>query len=59
MRRGAAGAADTSRRMIKRYQAQKRQGKNRAAGSRTAAETPGAMGGVTATEGGLPYTPVE
>ena len=59
MRRGASGAADNSRRMMKRYQAQKQQGKNRAAGSRTAAETPEAMGGVTATEGGLPYTPVE
>ena len=59
MRRGAALAADNSRRMMKRYQAQKQQGKNRAAGSRTAAETPEAMGGVTATEGGLPYTPVE
>ena len=57
MRRGAALAADNSRRMMKRYQAQKRQGKNSAAGSRTAAETPGAMGGVSATEGGLPYTP--
>ena len=28
MRRGASGAADASRRMIKRYQEQKRQGKN-------------------------------
>ena len=28
MRRGAAGAADASRRMIKRYQEQNRQGKN-------------------------------
>ena len=52
MRRGAAGAADTSRRMIKRYQEQKRQGKN------GAAETLETMDGVTATEGGLPYTPV-
>lgn len=39
MRRGAAGAADTSRRMIKRYQEQKRQGKNSASESRTASET--------------------
>ena len=30
MRRGAAGAADTSRRMIKHYQEQKRQGRNSA-----------------------------
>lgn len=52
MRRGASGAADTSRRMIKRYQEQKRQGKN------GAAETLETMDGVTATEGGLPYTPV-
>ena len=52
MRRGAAGAADTSRRMIKHYQEQKRQGKN------GAAETLETMDGVTATEGGLPYTPV-
>ena len=52
MRRGAAGAADASRRMIKRYQEQKRQGKN------GAAETLETMDGVTATEGGLPYTPV-
>ena len=57
MRRGAALAADNSRRMMKRYQVQKRQGKNCAAGSRTAVEMPGAMDGVTATEGGLPYTP--
>ena len=52
MRRGAAGAADASRRMIKRYQEQKRQGKN------GAAEMLETMDGVTATEGGLPYTPV-
>ena len=52
MRRGASGAADASRRMIKRYQEQKRQGKN------GAAETLETMDGVTATEGGLPYTPV-
>ena len=52
MRRGAAGAADASRRMIKHYQEQKRQGKN------GAAETLETMDGVTATEGGLPYTPV-
>lgn len=52
MRRGASGAADASRRMIKHYQEQKRQGKN------GAAETLETMDGVTATEGGLPYTPV-
>ena len=56
MRRGAALAADNSRRMMKRYQAQKRQGKNSAAGSRTAAETPGAMDSVTPTERGLSDT---
>ena len=56
MRRGAAGAADTSRRMIKHYQEQKRQGKNSASESRTAAETLETMDGVTPTEGGLPDT---
>ena len=56
MRRGAAGAADASRRMIKHYQEQKRQGRNSASESRTAAETPGAMDGVTPTERGLPDT---
>ena len=56
MRRGAAGAADTSRRMIKRYQEQKRQGKNSASGSRTAAETLETMDSVTPTERGLPDT---
>ena len=59
MRRGAAAAANSSRRMIKRYQAQKRQGKKGAAGSRTAGETPEATGGVTPAESGLPYTPAE
>ena len=39
MRRGASGAADASRRMIKRYQEQKRQSRNSASESRTAAET--------------------
>lgn len=57
MRRGAAGAADTSRRMIKRYQEQKRQGKNSASGSRTAAETLETMDSVTPTERNLPDTP--
>ena len=56
MRRGAAGAADTSRRMIKHYQEQKRQGKNSASESRTAAETLETMDGVTPTERGLPDT---
>ncbi len=56
MRRGAAGAADTSRRMIKHYQEQKRQGKNSASESRTAAETLETMDGVTPTERGLSDT---
>ena len=56
MRRGASGAADTSRRMIKHYQEQKRQGRNSASESRTAAETLETMDGVTPTEGGLPDT---
>ena len=57
MRRGAAGAADASRHMIKHYQAQKRQGKNCAAGSCTAAETLETMDSVTPAEKGLPDTP--
>ena len=57
MRRGAAGAADTSRRMIKRYQEQKRQGRNSASESRTAAETLETVDGVMPTERGLPDTP--
>ena len=56
MRRGAAGATDTSRRMIKRYQEQKRQGRNSASESRTAAETLETVDGVTPTERGLPDT---
>lgn len=56
MRRGAAGAADASRRMIKHYQAQKRQGKNCAAGSCTAAETFENMDSVTPAERGLSDT---
>ena len=56
MRRGASGAANASRRMIKHYQEQKRQGRNSASESRTAAETLEAMDGVTPTEGGLPDT---
>ena len=56
MRRGAAGAADASRRMIKRYQEQKRQGRNSASESRTAAETLETMDGVTPTERGLSDT---
>ena len=57
MRRGAAGAADTSRRMIKRYQEQKRQGRNSASESRTAAETLETVDGVTPAERNLPDTP--
>ena len=56
MRRGAAEAADASRRMIKRYQEQKRQGKNSASESRTVAETPETMDSVTPTERGLSDT---
>lgn len=56
MRRGASGAADASRRMIKRYQEQKRQGRNSASESRTAAETLETMDGVTPTERGLSDT---
>lgn len=56
MRRSAAGAADTSRRMIKRYQEQKRQGRNSASESRTASETLETMDGVMPTERGLPDT---
>ena len=56
MRRGASGAADASRRMIKRYQEQKRQGRNSASESRTAAETLETVDGVTPTERGLPDT---
>ena len=56
MRRGAAGAANASRRMIKRYQEQKRQGRNSASESRTAAETLETVDGVTPTERGLPVT---
>ena len=57
MRRGAAGAADTARRMIKHYQEQKRQGRNSASESRTAAETLETVDGVTPTKRGLPDTP--
>lgn len=56
MRRGAAGAADASRHMIKHYQAQKRQGKNSASESRTAAETLETMDSVTPAERGLSDT---
>ena len=57
MRRGAAGAADASRRMIKHYQEQKRQGKNSASESRTASETLETMNRVTPAERNLPDTP--
>lgn len=56
MRRGASGAADTSRRMIKHYQEQKRQGRNSASESRAAAETFETMDSVTPTERGLSDT---
>lgn len=56
MRRGASGAADASRRMIKRYQEQKRQGRNSASESRTAAETLETMDSVTPTERDLSDT---
>lgn len=56
MRRGASGAADASQRMIKRYQEQKRQGRNSAPESRTAAETLETMDSVTPTERGLSDT---
>ena len=56
MRRGASGAADAPRRMIKHYQEQKRQGRNSASESRTAAETLETVDGVTPTERGLPDT---
>lgn len=57
MRRGASGAADASRRMIKHYQEQKRQGRNSASESRTAAETLETVDGVMPTERGLSDTP--
>lgn len=57
MRRGAELAADNSRRMMKRYQAQKRQGKKSAAERRTAAETLETMDGVTPAERSLPDAP--
>lgn len=56
MRRGASGAADASRRMIKHYQEQKRQGRNSASESRTAAETLETVDGVTPAERGLSDT---
>ena len=57
MRRGVSGAADASRRMIKRYQEQKRQGRNSASESRTAVETLETVDGVMPTERGLSDTP--
>lgn len=57
MRRGAAGAADTSRRMIKHYQEQKRQGKDSASESRTASETLETTNRVTPAGRNLPDTP--
>lgn len=56
MRRGASGAANASRRMIKRYQKQNRQGRNSASESRTAAETLETVDGVTPAERGLSDT---
>lgn len=57
MRRGASGAADASRRMIKRYQEQKRQGRNSASESRTASETLETTNRVTPAGRNLPDTP--
>ena len=57
MRRGAAGAADASRRMIKHYQEQKRQGKSSASESRAAPETSEFMDSVTPAGRNLPDTP--
>ena len=57
MRRGASGAADASRRMIKHYQEQKRQGRNSASESRTAAETLETTNRVTPAGRNLPDTP--
>lgn len=57
MRRGAAGAADASRRMIKHYQEQKRQGKSSASESRAAPETSEFMDSVTPAERNLLDTP--
>lgn len=57
MRRGASGAADASRRMIKHYQEQKRQGKNTASESRAAPEASEFMDSVTPAERNLPDTP--
>ena len=57
MRRGASGAADASRRIIKRYQEQKRQGRNSASESRTAAETLETTNRVTPAGRNLPDTP--
>ena len=57
MRRGASGAADASRRMIKHYQEQKRQGKSSASESRAAPETSEFMDSVTPAERNLPHTP--
>ena len=56
MRRGASGAADASRRMIKRYQEQKRQGRNSASESRTASETLETTNRVTPAGRNLPDT---
>ena len=57
MRRGASGAADASRRMIKHYQEQKRQGRNSASESRTASETLETTNRVTPAGRNLPDTP--
>ena len=57
MRRGAAGAADASRRMIKHYQEQKRQGRNSASESRTASEKLETTNRVTPAGRNLPDTP--
>ena len=57
MRRGASGAADASRRMIKHYQEQKRQGRNSASESRTASEKLETTNRVTPAGRNLPDTP--
>ena len=59
MRRSAALAADGSRRMMKRYQAQKRQGKKRVSENREAAEATMAVDSVTPTESNSTHASAE
>ena len=56
MRRGAALAADSSRRMIKRYRETQRQDRKDAPASREAAVTPEAADGITPAGSNLSYT---